>query len=188
MSPHPLKLHTQKRGRETLLLVALGAMVLLNLVWAMSFRAMAANFNKPRIVMNTREGLILPLASSVFTWNPSTGESFIKNFLPQCYTFSPMGLPPKGLFIPFINPALLDASQQRFERDKGVIESEGIMQTLFVQSVRFDSSFETAAVTAELRRINRRGEISRTPMTLTVEMITTADPLNPYGHRIQVLH
>ncbi len=62
------------------------------------------------------------------------------------------------------------------------------MQTLFVQSVRFDSSFETAAVAAELRRINRRGEISRTPMTLTVELITTADPLNPYGHIIAKIH
>ncbi len=184
MKENPFKLHTRHRMRDSWLLFAIATSILLNFVQAIALIVMGNNQHLPRIAYQIGDGPMLPLATQVFTWNQETAISFVKIFLPLVYTFSPQGTPPSELYTPFISPALLEATRKRFEKDKALIESEGYTQTLKVQTVELDESLEMAHVTAELRRLKRNGTLDHTTLQLTIDLLSTSDPLNLYGHAI----
>jgi hypothetical protein len=180
----PFKLHTRFRGWNTFLAISLAASTALNFGMIFAWCRMADNLSTPRIVVRSPDGVVLPVAASVFHWNPTVAQEFLRIFLPILYTFGPTGTPPMEMWSPFMHPQLLRTAEDRFHKNQSRIESEGLNQTLFVREVRLDADGETATVAGELRLISRTGQITRTPVTLTVELTTTADPLNPYGHAI----
>jgi hypothetical protein len=180
----PFKLTTHFRGWSRVLAVGLTISIVLNLALVYANIRQSANFATPRIVMNSPSGIVLPLAASAFVWSPEVGKSYIKLFLPILYTFSSSGTPSLDSWTPFIHPDLLKAAHDRFQKNQIRIQSDGLNQTLFVREVQFDEGAESAIVDAELRLIDRNGQITRTPIRLNVELTTTADPLNPYGHAI----
>ncbi len=167
-----------------MLALALAVSVTLNFYQAHAQARMAANLATPRIVLQTPSGMVLPVAASAFTWTPEVARDFTKLFLPVLYTFTPLGTPPSEMWSPFINPQLLKTAEERFRKNQFRIETDGLNQTLFVREAVYDPETESAKVTAELRIVNKAGQITRTPMNLNVELTTTADPLNPYGHAI----
>ncbi len=180
----PFKLTTHFRGWSRVLAIALGVSILLNFYLAYAQVKLAGNLATPRIVMQTPSGVVLPVAASAFIWTPEVARDYIKLFLPVLYTFSPAGPPSTQIWIPFINPQLLKTAEERFRKNQFRIETDGLNQTLFVREAAYDPETESARVSAELRLINKSGQIIRTPMNLTVELTTASDPLNPYGHII----
>ncbi len=180
----PFKLTTHFRGWSRILAIGFGISCLLNVALIYANVKQSANFATPRIVMNSPSGMVLPVAASAFVWTPEVAHDYVKLFLPVLYTFSSANPPQVETWSPFINPQLLKAANDRFQKNQGRIQSDGLSQTLYVREVRFDSDSESAVVIAELRIIDKAGQITRTPMNLTVELITSADPLNPYGHII----
>lgn len=180
----PFKLTTHFRGWSRVLVAGLALSVILNFGMIYAWCRMADNLSTPRIVVRSPDGIVLPVAASAFVWNPTIAQEYVKLFLPILYTFTPMGSPPLEMWSPFIHPQLLKTAGDRFQKNRFRIEADGLSQTLFVREVRYDLENETATVNAELRIISKIGQITRTPLNLTVDLTTVADPLNPYGHAI----
>ncbi len=180
----PFKLTTHFRGWSRVLALALTLSVLLNFYQVYAQTRLAANLATPRIVMQTSSGMVLPVAASAFVWTPEVARDYVKLFLPVLYTFTPTGTPSSEMWSPFINLQLLKTAEERFRKNQFRIETDGLSQTLFVREAVYDPETETAKIAAELRIVNKAGQITRTPLTLAVELTTVADPLNPYGHSI----
>lgn len=180
----PFKLTTHFRGWSRVLTLCLGGSMLLNFGLIYSQIKTAQNFATPRIVLQAPSGVVLPVAAGAFVWTPNVARDFVKLFLPILYTFSSTGTPPLEMWGPFINPQLLKMADERFRKNHSRIETEGLNQTLLVRETIYDPESDSVQVTAELRLINKAGQITRTPISLTVELISNADPLNPYGHSI----
>ncbi len=167
-----------------MLALGLGISCSLNFALIYANVKQSENFASPRIVMNSPSGMVLPVAASAFVWTPEVARDYVKLFLPVLYTFSSANPPQTDTWSPFIHPRLLKTAVERFQKNQGRIQSEGLSQTLYVREASYGPESETAAVTAEIRVIDKNGQITRTPVNLTVELTTTADPLNPYGHLI----
>ncbi|MDD2709229.1 MAG: hypothetical protein PHV34_14680 [Verrucomicrobiae bacterium] len=180
----PFKLHTRFQAWHTALVAGLIVSVLFNFGMLYAWLRMAANFSTPRIVVKSPQGIALPVATSAFVWTPDVAREYVKLFLPVLYSFSPTGTPPIEMWSPFFHPQLLRTAEERFRKNQARIESEGLAQTLFVRETRWNAETETAVVMAELRLISKTGQITRTPLNLSVEFTTAADPLNPYGYII----
>ncbi|MDD2709088.1 MAG: hypothetical protein PHV34_13970 [Verrucomicrobiae bacterium] len=184
----PFKLHTRFHAWHTALVAGLAVSILFNFGMLYAWLRMAANFSTPRIVVRSPQGIVLPVASSAFIWTPDAAREYVKLFLPVLYSFSPAGASSIEIWSPFFHPQLLRTAEERFRKNQIRIESEGLTQTLFVRETRWNADTETAVVTAELRLLSKVGQITRTPLNLTVEFTTTADPLNPYGYIIANIH
>lgn len=180
----PFKLTTHFRGWSRVLAMSLGISCSLNFALIYANVKQSANFANPRIVMNSPSGMLLPVAASAFVWTPEVARDYVKLFLPVLYTFSSTNPPQANTWLPFIHSRLLKEAGERFQRNQGRIQNEGLSQTLYVREATYDPDLEAAVVSAEVRVIDRTGQITRTPVNLTVELTTTADPLNPYGHLI----
>ncbi len=180
----PFKLTTHFRGWARVLGLSLGISLALNFCLIYAQVKVASNLSTPRIVMQTPSGLVLPVAASAFVWTPEVARDYVKLFLPCLYTFTPLGGPPIETWSPFVDVQLLKTAEERFKKNQFRIETDGLSQTLFVREAVYDPESETAKVLVELRIINKAGEITRTPLHLTVGLTTVADPLNPYGHAI----
>jgi hypothetical protein len=184
----PFKLTTHFRGWSRVLGVGVLVSISLNFLLAYANLKQSRNFSTPRIVMKAPSGIILPVAASAFVWTPEVARDYVKTFLPVLYTFSPLGVPQKETWTPFINVQLLQLALEKFQNNRTRIESDGLHQTLLVREVQYDEVSESAQVVAELRIMGKTGDLARTPLNLTVELTTTADPLNPYGHTITNVH
>jgi len=180
----PFKLTTHFRGWSRVLAIGLGLSLLLNFAQAYSNTKLSSNLSTPRIVLQTRSGPVLPLASGAFVWNNDVARDFVKLFLPILYTFSPSGPPPAETWSPFINPQLLKQAAERFQKNQSRIQTDGLNQTLFIRESNYDPDTDTVLVVGELRQIDKNGQLNRSPMNLTVQLTTLSDPLNPYGHAI----
>jgi hypothetical protein len=184
----PFKLTTHFRGWNRILAIGLVLSLALNFALVFANVKQAANFSTPRIFMKTSGGIFLPVAAGAFEWTPDVARDYVRIFLPIVYTFTPSGASPIETWSPFINPQLLKATADRFQKNRSQIQSDGLHQTLFVRQVTYDPESESAAVIAELRLIDKSGHVTRTTMNLTVDLITSADPLNAYGHAIHSVH
>jgi hypothetical protein len=182
--PSPFKLTTHFRGWSRVLAIALGLSLLLNFALIYANVRQSANLATPRIVVKTPSGIVLPLAASAFVWTPDVAKDYIRLFLPVAFTFSPAAASASDTWSPFIHPQILKAATERFQKNQPRIQSDGLNQTLQVRQVDYDPDTETATVIAEVRLIDRNGQVTRSSLNLTVELSTTADPLNPYGHAI----
>ena len=180
----PFKLSTHFRGWTRALALSLGASLALNFALVYAHVKVASNLSTPRIVMQAPSGLILPVAASAFVWTPEVARDYVKLFLPCLYTFTPLGASPIETWSPFVDVQLLKLAEERFKKNQFRIETDGLSQTLLVREAVYDPENENAKVLAELRIINKAGEITRNSLHLTVELTTVADPLNPYGHEI----
>jgi len=167
-----------------ILLLILFFSVLLNFGILFAHIKMVQNLDTPRIVMRGTEGLVLPMRSTTFFWKPEVASDFIKIFLPVLYNFSPEEVQAGEEWSAFINPELLKKFKDRFELNQTVIVKDELHQTLAVFQVDYNLATDSADVTAELRIINKFGDLTRTPMKLKVKFGKMTDPLNPYGHFI----
>lgn len=184
----PLKLTTHFRGWSRVLVLSLTTSLAINFGLIYANIKQSENYSLPRVVYKSPSGIVLPLASTAFVWTPEVAVQYVKYFLPVVYSFTPDVVPEIETWSPFVNVQLLRAAKDRYKKNEGQIKSDGLSQTLFVQSVNYDPDSETAKVTGELRIIDRNGQLSRTPVSLTVELIKISDPLNAYGHYIQNIH
>lgn len=184
----PLKLTTHFRGWSRVLALSLMISLIINFGLIYANIKQSENFSLPRVVYKSQSGIVLPLASTAFVWTPEVATQYVKFFLPVVYSFTPDAVPELETWAPFVNAQLLRAAKDRYKKNEGQIKSDGLSQTLFVQSVTYDSASECAKVIGELRIIDRNGQLSRTPVTFTVELPAISDPLNAYGHYIQNIY
>ncbi|MDD2710102.1 MAG: hypothetical protein PHV34_19130 [Verrucomicrobiae bacterium] len=187
-SSSPFKLTTHFRGWTRVLALSLGISLLLNFALVYANAKQAANLSTPRIVMRTSSGIVLPIAASAFVWTPEVARDYIKIFLPIIYTWSPVAGASVETWSPFISPLLLKNALESYRQNLPRIQSDSLNQTLLVREVLYDPENDTAGVIGELRLIDRAGHVTTTPLKITVDLITSADPLNPYGHAINNIH
>jgi hypothetical protein len=184
----PFKLTTHFRAWSRVLAIGLGISLCLNFALVYANVRQSANLSTPRIVLKTPSGIVLPVAASAFVWTPEVARDYVKIFLPVLYTWSPIAGPSPETWSPFINSQLLKTALEKYRQNQSRIQSDGLNQTLLVREVLYDPENNTAQVIAELRLIDRTGHVTPTPLKVTVDLITTADPLNPYGHLITNVH
>lgn len=137
--------------------------------------------------MKGPEGIVLPMTSTTLFWTPEVASDYIKLFLPVLYNFSPDVAQTDDAWSPFINPDLLKKYRDRYKLNQKIIESEDLRQTIGIYNVTYNSGTDSANVQAELRIINKYGELTRTPMKLHVKFANATNPLNAYGHNIDSL-
>jgi hypothetical protein len=184
----PFKLTTHFRGWSRVLAFGLTLSLILNFALIYANVRQSANFATPRIVISSPSGIVLPVAASAFVWSPDVAKSYVRLFLPILYTFNSTGTPSLESWAPFIHPDLLKSAHDRFQKNQIRIQGDGLNQTLFIRDVQFDSENTSAIADAEIRLIDRNGQVSRTQVRLQIQLTSTADPLNPYGHAIISVH
>jgi len=187
-SDSPFQITTRVRGWNLAFAIGAVCSFILNIIFGIGFIRLSSNLSTPRIVYKAPSGVILPLSAGSLVWTPELAQDFIQRTLPILFTYWPASPPDFEGWAPFINSTLLKSSRDSYLKKEGQIRSDGLNQTLKVLKVDYNPDNDTALVQSELRIIDRNGQLTKKPLSITLELITTADPLNPYGHTIQSVH